>query len=145
MKHRNKGRILSRERKGRHALLKTMLGSLIMHERMTTTLAKAKELKNHIDQLVNHGKVAYADKARRATKLRLLRTRLSLEATKKIAGDMAARLASRKSGYTRIVKLDRRKGDGAEMAVFELILDTLPETEKKKVAKKTESKKVTEK
>lgn len=102
-----------------------------MRERITTTLAKAKELKNHIDQLINHGKVAQAESTRRAAKLRLLRTRLSLEATKKLAGDFALRFASRKSGYVRVVKLDRRKGDGAEIAVIELVLDAAPEKPKK--------------
>lgn len=145
MKHRNKGRILSRQRKGRTALLKTMLGSLIMRERITTTLAKAKELKNHIDQLINHGKVAQADSARRAAKLRLLRTRLSLEATKKLSSDFVLRLASRKSGYTRVVKLDRRKSDGAEMAVIELVLDAAPEKPKKSKEAKESKTKQTEK
>ncbi len=103
-----------------------------MRERITTTLAKAKELKNHIDQLINKGKVARADKARRPALLRLLRTSLSLEATRKVAGELADRLTSRKSGYVRIVKLDRRKGDGAEMAVIELVVDTPAKTAPKK-------------
>lgn len=106
-----------------------------MRERITTTLAKAKELKNHIDQLVNKGKLAHTDKTRRPALLRLLRTALSLEATQKIAGELAGRLASRTSGYTRVAKLDRRKGDGAEMAVIELVLDPTPETKKAKPAK----------
>jgi large subunit ribosomal protein L17 len=131
MQHRNKGRILSRTRDQRHALLKTLMGSLIMRERITTTLAKAKEVKNHIDQLVNKGKVAKNDEKRRAATLRLLRSRLSLEATKKIASDFATRFTSRTSGYTRVIKLDRRKGDGAEMAVIELILDPIKDEKKK--------------
>ncbi len=109
------------------------MGSLIMRERITTTLAKAKEVKNHIDQLVNKGKVAKNDDKRRAAMLRLLRSRLSLEATKKLAGDFATRFASRHSGYSRVIKLDRRKGDGAEMAVIELVLD--PEKAEKKAKK----------
>ena len=133
MQHRNKGRILSRARKERHALLKTLIGSLIMRERITTTLAKAKEVKNFIDQIVNKGKVAKNDDKRRAAMLRLLRSRLSLESTKKISGDFATRFASRTSGYSRVIKLDRRKGDGAEMAVIELVLD--PEKVEKKTKK----------
>lgn len=133
MQHRNKGRILSRTRDQRHALLKTLMGSLIMRERITTTLAKAKEVKNFIDQLVNKGKIAKADDKRRPAMLRLLRTQLSLESTKKIAGDFATRFASRNSGYSRVIKLDRRKGDGAEMAVIELVLD--PEKVEKKAKK----------
>lgn len=102
-----------------------------MRERITTTLAKAKEVKNHIDQLVNKGKVAKNDVKRRVAILRLLRSRLSAEATQKIAGDLTTRLTTRTSGYSRIVKLDRRKGDGAEMAVIELILDPVKEEKKK--------------
>lgn len=129
---------MSREKDGRRALLKTMLGSLIMRERITTTLAKAKELKNQIDQLVKLGKTAQADTKRRVANLRLLRGRLSLEATKKIAGDFALRFQSRQSGYSRVVKLDRRKGDGAEMAVIELILDADKEPAKKPAKAKSE-------
>ncbi|TXH00913.1 MAG: 50S ribosomal protein L17 [Candidatus Moraniibacteriota bacterium] len=131
MKHRSKGRILSRTRDQRHALLKTLLGSLIMRERITTTLAKAKEIKNHIDQLINKGKVAKNNVDRRAALVRLLRSRLSLEATKKVTSDFADRFVSRQSGYSRVIKLDRRKGDGAEMAVIELILDPLKDEKKK--------------
>ncbi len=133
MQHRNRGRILSRDRGQRHALLKTLIGSLIMRERITTTLAKAKEVKNFIDQIVNKGKVAKNDDKRRAAMLRLLRSRLSLESTKKISGDFSTRFASRTSGYSRVIKLDRRKGDGAEMAVIELVLD--PEKVEKKTKK----------
>lgn len=110
-----------------------------MRERITTTLAKAKELKNFIDQLVNKGKLAQANKDRRAALIRLIRTNLSMEATTKITSDFATRFASRKSGYSRVVKLDRRKGDGAEMAVIELVLDPVKEEKKKekKVAETT--------
>lgn len=104
-----------------------------MRERITTTLAKAKEVKNFIDQIVNKGKVAKNDDKRRAAMLRLLRSRLSLESTKKISGDFSTRFASRTSGYSRVIKLDRRKGDGAEMAVIELVLD--PEKVEKKTKK----------
>ena len=136
MQHRNKGRILSRARDQRHALLKTLLGSLIMRERITTTLAKAKEAKNHLDQLINKGKVAKNNTERRAAVIRLLRSKLSLEATTKITGDFADRFASRTSGYSRVIKLDRRKGDGAEMAVIELVVDAVKETKKAVKAKK---------
>lgn len=121
MQHRRKGRILSRGTDARRALLKTLLGSLIMRERVTTTLAKAREMKNNIDQLVNKGKRAEGNKDRRQAELRLLRKSLSLEATKKISSDFVKRFESRKSGYARITKLERRQGDGAEMAVIEFV------------------------
>lgn len=133
MQHRRKGRILSRPRKGRRALLKTLLGSLIMRERITTTLAKAKEIKNFVDQLVNKGKQSVKPEQRVAM-IRLIREQLSLEATKKITGELVPRFASRHSGYSRVIKLDRRKGDGAEMAVIELVVDA-PKTEVKEKMK----------
>lgn len=121
MQHRRKGRILSRGVNARRALLKTLLGSLIMREKITTTLAKAREVKDHIDQLVNKGKRAEKDKDRRQSELRLLRQQLSLEATKKISSDFVKRFETRTSGYARITKLERRQGDGAEMAVIEFV------------------------
>jgi large subunit ribosomal protein L17 len=121
MQHRKKGRILSRGRNARRALLKTLLGSLIMRERITTTLAKARETRNHIDQLVNKGKVARADATKRQGALRYLRTRLSTEAAKKLSGEFSQRFESRTSGYTRVTKLEQRAGDGAEMAVIEFV------------------------
>lgn len=121
MQHRRKGRILSRGTDARRALLKTLLGSLIMREKITTTLAKAREVKNHIDQLVNKGKRAEGNKERRQAELRLLRKQLSLEATKKISSEFVKRFEARTSGYTRITKLERRQGDGAEMAVIEFV------------------------
>lgn len=121
MQHRRKGRILSRRSGQRRALLKTLLGSLIMREKITTTQAKAKELKNFIDQLINQGKRAHTDAAKRVALMRLLKKKLSSEATTKISGEFAKRFESRKSGYTRVLKLERRKSDSAEMAVIEFV------------------------
>lgn len=121
MQHRSKGRILSRGRNARRALLKTLLGSLIMHERITTTLAKARETKLYIDQLINRGKRSVTNPNRRSAEIRELRKSLSLEATKKLSSEFVKRFETRKSGYTRITKLERRLGDGAEMAVIEFV------------------------
>ncbi len=73
-----------------------------MREKITTTLAKAREMKNHIDQLVNKGKCAEANKERRQAELRLLRQRLSLEATKKISRVFLTLFETGTWGYTRI-------------------------------------------
>ena len=65
MNHRKSGRILSRGRNQRRALLKTLIGSLVIHERIETTLAKAKEMKNFVDQIVNMAKRAKVEDAMR--------------------------------------------------------------------------------
>ncbi len=121
MKHRVAGRTLGRERNQRKALIKTLLGSLVMHERITTTEAKAKEMKNFIDQVVNKAKEARSDEDRQVALLRRLNQDLPTMAAKKILGDFAERFAGRESGYVRVVKLEPRKTDGARMAIIEFV------------------------
>lgn len=121
MKHRVAGRTLGRERNQRKALIKTLLGSLVMYERITTTEAKAKEIKNFIDQVVNKAKEARNDNDRKVALLRQLNQDLPTMAAKKILGDFAERFSSRNSGYVRVVKLEPRKTDGARMAIIEFV------------------------
>ena len=122
MKHRRTGRILGRVRSQRKALLKTLLGSLILHERIETTEAKAKEMTNFIDQLINKAKTAHTDENRRLAMIRLLSQQLPEVAFKKLTiGDFVTKFDSRQSGYTRVVKLGQRMGDGARMAIIEFV------------------------
>lgn len=121
MKHRVAGRTLGRERNQRKALIKTLLGSLVMYERITTTQAKAKEIKDFIDQVVNKAKEARVNKDRKVSLLRQLNQDLPTMAAKKILGDFAERFTSRQSGYVRVVKLEPRKTDGARMAIIEFV------------------------
>src|SRR3989344_6818615 len=121
MQHRRKGRILSRERGQRKALLKTLLGSLILHERITTTKAKDKEVKTFIDQVVNKAKRARADAALKVGVIRDLKKSVPDVATRKLLGEFGSRFESRRSGYTRIIKLETRKSDSARMAVIEFV------------------------
>jgi large subunit ribosomal protein L17 len=122
MNHRKSGRILSRGRNQRRALLKTLLGSLVLHERIETTLAKAKEMKNFIDQIVNKAKRAKSDEAMRLSLTRELHRRIpSVSAEKLLKGAFIDRFDERTCGYTRVVKLEARKGDGAEMAIIEFV------------------------
>jgi large subunit ribosomal protein L17 len=121
MKHRKQGRTLGRTRNQRKALLKTLLGSLVMHERITTTEAKAKELKAAIDQVVNKAKQARDNQDRKVALLRQLGGQLPEMAAKKLAGEFSERFAARQSGYVRVVKLEPRKGDGARMAIIEFV------------------------
>jgi len=121
MKHRHSGRVLSRGRDQRRALIKTLLGSLIMRERITTTEAKAKEIKNFIDQIVNKAKVGRRDPARRVAIIREFQGMIPEMASKKLLGDFSTRFEERVSGYVRVVKLERRKSDAAEMAIIEFV------------------------
>lgn len=121
MKHRHQGRVLGRVRNQRNALIKTLLGSLVMHEHMTTTEAKAKEVKNYIDQVINKAKVARNTPERRVAMIREIQKYVPMMATKKLLSDFGARFEGRTSGYTRVVKLEQRKSDSAKMAVIEFV------------------------
>jgi len=121
MKHRHSGRVLGRERNQRNALIKTLLGSLVMHEKITTTEAKAKEVKNFIDQVINKSKVARTNETRRVAMIRQLQKEIPAMATKKLLSDFGARFDGRTSGYVRVVKLDPRKSDSAKMAIIEFV------------------------
>lgn len=122
MQHRNKGRILGRESKQRKALIKGLLASLVLHGRIETTEAKAKETKNFVDQLVNKAKRAKEDGVAQVAVIRMVRRALPVEAADKILSDeFVARFAGRTSGYTRVTKMEARKGDGARLAVIEFV------------------------
>ena len=122
MHHRNKGRILGRERNQRKALIKGLLASLILHGRIMTTEAKAKETKNFIDQLVNKAKKAKQDDGRQLSMVRMVRERLPKDAADKmLSEDFVSRFSGRESGYTRFIKVEARKGDGARRAIIEFV------------------------
>lgn len=123
MHHRNKGRILGRERNQRRALIKGLLASLVLHGRIMTTEAKAKETKNFIDQLVNKAKKAkQADGVGQLAMVRMVRQRLPKDAADKmLSEEFVSRFSGRESGYTRVIKVEARKGDGAQRAIIEFV------------------------
>ncbi len=92
-----------------------------MHERINTTEAKAKELKNFIDQLINKAKTGRKTEARKVAIIRDLRTHIPLMAVKKLMSDFTDRFEGRNSGYVRVVKMESRKSDGARMAIIEFV------------------------
>ncbi len=139
MKHRKSGRQFGRKRAGRKALQRTMLGSLVLRERMETTEAKAKELKSAIDRMITRAKRATKSKNPQMELVRKLEGDMPLVAIKKLSQSMLTRFESRNSGYTRVVKLSPRKSDGAKMAIIEFV-DKEKEIKKKsteKTSKKT--------
>jgi large subunit ribosomal protein L17 len=102
-------------------MLKTLLGSLIVCERISTTEAKAKELKRLIDPIINKVKKARADEVVRLSLVRELHALLPKMAADKLNSDFSDRFTARTSGYTRVVKLEARKSDAAEVAIIEFV------------------------
>ena len=121
MKHQKKKRELGRNEGQRKALLKTLLGSLILNEKIQTTEAKAKESKNAIDKLITKAKKSQ-EPAKKLAILRDLNKLIPKIAVKKmLSEEFLKKFSERNSGYTRIIKLERRKSDGARIAVIEFV------------------------
>ena len=116
MRHRKFGKILGRNPAHRRALLRNLVTSLILEERIETTVAKAKAVRNLAEQLITLGK--RGDLHARRLAARTLFTPLAL---KKLFDKIGNRYDARPGGYTRMVRTGYRKGDGAETAVLELI------------------------
>jgi len=129
MRHRVKGRKLGRSPAHRKALFRNQLASLVKEERIKTTLHKAKELRPIAEKVVTQGKRDTLH-ARRLVNRWLPERQL----VKKVFEDIAPRFQERPGGYTRIIKLGPRRGDGAEMAVIEFVEtgDGEVESDKKK-------------
>jgi large subunit ribosomal protein L17 len=116
MRHRVDARKLGRTSAHRKAMFRNLVTSLLEHERIQTTDAKAKELRRIADRMITLGKRGSLHARRRA--LRVIRDR---EVAAKVFDDLAQRFRERAGGYTRIVKLARRVGDAAPMSVIELV------------------------
>ncbi len=125
MRHNLAGRRLSRSTNQRKALMKNLAISLIEHERIETTLPKAKELRIYVEPFITLSKTDSVPNRR------LAMSRLgSKDAVQKLfSAEFRQRFESRPGGYTRILKMASRLGDGADMALIELVDFALPETE----------------
>jgi large subunit ribosomal protein L17 len=121
MRHQKHGRKFGRVRNQRKALFKTMLGSLIMKEKINTTEAKAKELKIKIDRIVNKAKKAQETELKVAVIRDLGKYIPKMAVSKIITPEFVGKFEKRSSGYCRVIKLAPRKGDGAKMAVIEFV------------------------
>ena len=121
MKHRVKGRKFSRLKGQRTAFLKTLVGSLVMKEKITTTEARAKEIKSIVDRMVGKAVKAKKDEAKKVSTIRDLRKHMPLVAVKKLSGEFTAKFEGKASGFVRVIKLERRKSDSAKMAVIEFV------------------------
>jgi large subunit ribosomal protein L17 len=116
MKHRVVGRRLDRTTEHRTAMFRNLVTSLIRHERITTTTPKAKELKRFADKIITLAKRATPHSRRIAN-----RDVRDVEVLNKLFGSIAERFKTRPGGYTRLVRVGRRAGDNAELAVIELV------------------------
>ncbi len=120
MKHRKTGRQFGRVRKQRTALMRTMLGSLVLHGRIVTTEAKAKELAGRMDRVITKVKRAQRAGAPAYAMVRKIQADLPLVAVQTLIKDLD-RFADRDSGYTRVVKMASRTSDRAKMALIEFV------------------------
>ncbi len=125
MRHRIAHRKLGRVTEHRIALLRSQADALLRHERIRTTIAKAKELRPFVERLITVAKRSLADGAdagRTVHARRLVRRDLAdREVAAKLFETIAPRFASRPGGYIRILRLGQRQGDAAEMAQVELL------------------------
>lgn len=116
MRHRKSGRHLGRTSSHRRLMFRNMAASLIEHEVIKTTVAKAKELRRVVEPLITLAKID--DTAKRRLAFSRLRNK---EAVKKLFGQLGLRYQARPGGYLRILKCGSRVGDNAPMAIVELV------------------------
>ena len=138
MRHRNGHRKLSRNTSHRRALLRNLVTDLLDHGRLMTTLPKAKEVRPLAEKMITLGKRDNLH-ARRQVQAYLLREAVG----KKLFGSIAPKFSGRNGGYSRIIKLGNRKGDGADLAIIELLGSELEvkKAERAEKAKEKEGKK----
>lgn len=115
MRHRKRGRKFTRSKDQQKALLRNLVSSLLLKEKITTTEAKAKELRSSVEKIITRAK------KNTLANRRLLGRDFSNEVVKKLFKDLAPRYKGRSGGYTRVMKISPRKSDGTKMAVIELI------------------------
>ncbi|HZO98920.1 MAG TPA: 50S ribosomal protein L17 [Terriglobia bacterium] len=134
MRHRNQGRKLSRNTEHRRSLLRNLVTSLLLEERIETTVPKAKAARSLVEEIITLGKRGDLHARRLAASYCL-----SAAAVSKLFNDVAKRYESRPGGYTRIVRTGWRKGDGADTAVLELIGTQVLQKRAEARAKKAEA------
>jgi large subunit ribosomal protein L17 len=115
MRHHNANRKFSRVRKVRKALLNSLARSLILHQKIETTEAKAKEIRPFVEKLITKGK------SQTVAVRRFLSAKIGPSATKILVDTLSQKYADKKGGYTRITKVKNRLSDGSKIAIIELI------------------------
>ncbi len=138
MRHLVSGRKLNRTASHRRAMLSNLAISILDKERVTTTLAKAKEVRSVVERLITYGKKGDLHRIRLAARRINDKTVL-----KKLFDDIAPSYKDREGGYTRIIKINDRKGDNAPMSIIELVgrgsADAIRKNRKKAKAKQPQA------
>jgi large subunit ribosomal protein L17 len=143
MRHLKSGRKLNRNSAHRHAMFRNMVTSLLLHEHLHTTDAKAKELRRFTERMITLGKRGTLHARRQA--LSFVRSR---QVVAKLFDEIAPRFSERAGGYTRITKIGMRRGDAAPISLIELTERgdrALSEAEKKRERKRRAAQKKEEK
>ncbi len=134
MRHLKSGYKLGRNPAHRRATLRNLITNVIERERITTTLSRAKAARPLLERLISLGKRDTLHARRQVAGFLM-----TPAATKKLFNDLAPRFADRPGGYTRIVQAGWRVGDGARVAILELIGSELKKKEKKEKGRKKET------
>jgi large subunit ribosomal protein L17 len=137
MRHSRKGRKLNRTWSHRKAMLRNMVTTFLDREEIETTDAKAKEVRSLAERLVTLAKRGPDDLAARRQALRVVRDR---KVVAKLFSELGPRYADRPGGYTRIVKVENRRGDGAPLSIIKFV--TEPVTFKERKARPDEEREV---
>jgi large subunit ribosomal protein L17 len=135
MRHQLSGKKLGRNSSQRKALLRSLVTSFVQKERIRTTLSKAKATRPIAEKMITLAKTNSLHTRRQA-----LQYIYNKDAVKKLFEDIGPRFTERPGGYTRIIKLGPRAGDGAEMAILELVGSEFKKKEKKKESVKEKAK-----
>jgi large subunit ribosomal protein L17 len=124
MRHKKSGRKLKRTSSHRKATLNALCTALLRHKKIKTTIAKAKETRMVVEKIITRAKNAVAaegDKKNVHARRQVARYINDRDVVKELFTEIAPKVASRAGGYTRVVKLGQRFGDGAEVAILELV------------------------
>lgn len=116
MRHRNAVKTLGRKTASRNAMLSSLAASIILHEKVKTTETKAKVVRSLVERSITDGKTPSL-----AARRKLLKLFASENPVNKILDVLGPRYATRNGGYTRIIKMGTRKGDGAPVVQIELV------------------------
>ena len=129
-------RKLGRDNKHRRSMLATLTKQVVMNESITTTETRAKEVRKFVDKMITYGKKG--DLVSRRKALAFLHN--DKEVVNKIFNELAVRNANRNGGYTRILKVNERRGDNVLMVMLQLVEGPVAKKEEKKSAKKEDKK-----
>jgi large subunit ribosomal protein L17 len=143
MRHRQKGRKLNRTWSHKKAMLRNMVTTFFDLEQIETTDAKAKEVRSLAERLITLSKRGTDDLAARRQAMRVVRSK---KVVAKLFDELGPRYADRPGGYTRIVKVDERKGDGAQLSILQLVTEpvTFKDMKYKRAKQEEEAKRADE-